>query len=45
MAEKLLMSGLNVGLVDAASIGLELPEKDGGVGLARKLEWISLSPV
>ncbi len=30
-------SGINIGLVDASSGGLELPEKDGGVGLARKI--------
>ncbi|NJD23218.1 MAG: hypothetical protein FIA82_11210, partial [Melioribacter sp.] len=29
--------GINIGLVDASSSGLELPEKDGGVGLARKI--------
>jgi len=29
--------GTNIGLVDASSGGLELPEKDGGVGLARKI--------
>jgi len=28
--------GINIGLADASSEGLELPEKDGGVGLARK---------
>ena len=32
-----ILSGLKVGLVDAASEGKELPKKDGGVGLARKL--------
>lgn len=37
LAKKIADAGLNVGLVDAASIGLELPEKDGGVGLARKI--------
>lgn len=37
LAKKIIDVGLNVGLVDAASIGLELPEKDGGVGLARKI--------
>jgi len=30
-------SGMNIGLIDASSGGLELPEKDGGVGLARKI--------
>jgi len=29
--------GINIVLVDASSNGLELPEKDGGVGLARKI--------
>ncbi|MCX6175219.1 MAG: glycosyltransferase [Ignavibacteriales bacterium] len=29
--------GINIGLVNASSSGLELPEKDGGVGLARKI--------
>jgi len=29
-------SGLRLGLIDASSKGLELPDKDGGVGLARK---------
>ena len=28
--------GINIGLVDASSNGLELPEKDGGAGLAIK---------
>ena len=31
------MSGLNIGFVDAASAGKELPQKDAGVGLARKI--------
>ncbi|HUX92833.1 MAG TPA: hypothetical protein VMV36_03430 [Ignavibacteriaceae bacterium] len=35
--DDIILSGLKVGLVDAASEGNELPEKDGGVGLARKL--------
>ncbi len=30
-------SNLNIGIVDASSEGLVLPEKDGGVGLARKI--------
>jgi glycosyltransferase involved in cell wall biosynthesis len=30
------LDGLSIGLVDASSEGKELPEKDGGVGLARK---------
>jgi hypothetical protein len=33
----ILKTGLNVGLIDASSERLELPEKDGGVGLARKI--------
>lgn len=35
--EKIIESGLNIGYVDASSDGHELPEKDGGVGLARKI--------
>ncbi|MCL5029322.1 MAG: glycosyltransferase family 2 protein [Bacteroidetes bacterium] len=34
---KIIASGLRIGLVDAASPGYELPEKDAGVGLARKI--------
>ena len=34
---KISSAGLNIGLIDASSSGLELPEKDGGVGLARKI--------
>lgn len=30
-------SGLSIGFVDASSSGNELPEKEGGVGLARKI--------
>ncbi len=37
LADKVNDARLNVGLIDAASPGLELPEKDGGVGLARKI--------
>ncbi len=37
LIKKILESGLNIGYVDASSKGLELPEKDGGVGLARKI--------
>ena len=37
LVEKVNTAGLNVGLVDAASGDLKLPEKDGGVGLARKI--------
>ncbi|MCL4549638.1 MAG: glycosyltransferase [Bacteroidetes bacterium] len=36
-AEELISSGINIGVVDASSEGHELPEKDGGVGLARKI--------
>jgi len=31
------VTGLNIGLIDAATGNLELSEKDGGVGLARKI--------
>lgn len=34
---KIRSAGLNVGLIDASSNSLELSEKDGGVGLARKV--------
>lgn len=34
---KIISSGLNIGLVDASSAGKELPEKEGGAGLARKI--------
>ena len=34
---KAMASGLNFAFVDAASKGNELPEKDGGAGLARKV--------
>ena len=37
LANRIISSGLNIGLVDAASGGFELPEKEGGVGLARKI--------
>lgn len=37
LTEKIINAGLNIGLVDAASISVELPEKEGGVGLARKI--------
>lgn len=36
-AKNRLLSGLCLGWVDAASAGLELPIKTGGVGLARKI--------
>jgi hypothetical protein len=37
LIEKVLTSGLYFAFVDASSNGKELPEKDGGVGLARKI--------
>ena len=37
LIDKISSAGLNIGLIDASSKGLELPEKDGGVGLARKI--------
>jgi hypothetical protein len=37
LVEKVNAAGLNIGLVDAATGDLKLPEKDGGVGLARKI--------
>ncbi len=37
LINKVNESGLNINFVDAASNGLELPDKDGGVGLARKI--------
>ncbi|PKL82232.1 MAG: hypothetical protein CVV24_11210 [Ignavibacteriae bacterium HGW-Ignavibacteriae-3] len=37
LERNILNTGLNVGLADASSSGLEMPEKDGGVGLARKI--------
>lgn len=37
LQDKISLSGLRVGLIDASSPGLELPEKEGGVGLARKI--------
>jgi hypothetical protein len=35
--KNIIESGLNIGYIDASSPGKELPEKSGGVGLARKL--------
>jgi glycosyltransferase involved in cell wall biosynthesis len=35
--KQIISSGLQIALIDACSSQLELPEKDGGVGLARKL--------
>ncbi|MHB9039546.1 MAG: glycosyltransferase family 2 protein, partial [Melioribacteraceae bacterium] len=37
LTDRIGSARLNVGLIDASSKGLELPEKDGGVGLARKI--------
>lgn len=37
LANRIIGSGLNIGVVDAASCGYELPEKEGGVGFARKV--------
>ncbi len=37
LVEKIIASGLNFAYVDTASKGYELPEKDGGAGLARKI--------
>ena len=34
---KVIYSGLNLGLIDAASKGSEFPEKDAGAGFARKV--------
>lgn len=37
LSQKIYNSGLSIGIVDASSGGYELPEKDAGVGLARKI--------
>lgn len=37
LAFDVLSKYLNVGVIDAASAGLEMPEKEGGVGFARKI--------
>ncbi len=37
LSKRICESGLNIGLVDASSNGNEMPEKEGGVGLARKI--------
>ena len=34
---EIIKAGLQIGLIDASSKNKELPEKDGGVGLARKI--------
>lgn len=35
--KKIILSGLNIGVIDASSKGNELPNKTAGVGLARKI--------
>jgi glycosyltransferase involved in cell wall biosynthesis len=37
LIDKICKSGLKIGLIDASSAGKELPKKDAGVGLARKV--------
>lgn len=37
LAGKTIAKGINLAVVDASSPGLEMPEKDGGVGYARKI--------
>ena len=37
LADKLLKSKIKIALVDASGAGKELPEKDAGVGMARKI--------
>ena len=37
LTKKVMLRGLRFGLVDASTKGKELPEKDAGVGLARKI--------
>lgn len=37
LAADTIKAGINIGVVDASSHGNELPEKEGGVGLARKI--------
>ncbi len=36
-SQELIAAGIKVGLVDSSSAGKEIPEKDGGVGFARKI--------
>lgn len=36
-AEQIISSGMNIAVVDAAADGFEMPEREGGVGLARKI--------
>ncbi|MDP2037453.1 MAG: hypothetical protein Q8L04_08725 [Ignavibacteria bacterium] len=37
LSKEIIASGMNVGVIDASSPGLEMPDKDGGVGYARKI--------
>ncbi|MHB1687645.1 MAG: glycosyltransferase family protein [Ignavibacteriaceae bacterium] len=37
LTDRIISSGLNIAIVDASTEGKELPDKDGGVGLARKI--------
>lgn len=37
ISQEIITAGMNIGIVDASSPGLEMPDKDGGVGYARKI--------
>jgi hypothetical protein len=37
LAQKIITSKMNIALVNASSTGLAMPDKDGGVGFARKI--------
>ena len=37
LSQEIISAGMNTGVVDASSPGLEMPDKDGGVGYARKI--------
>jgi len=37
LVKKIILSGINISLIDASTTGNELPEKEAGVGLARKI--------
>lgn len=37
ISQGIITAGMNIGVVDASSPGLEMPDKDGGVGYARKI--------
>lgn len=37
LSQMIINTGLQIGLIDAASEGMELSDKEGGVGLARKI--------